>query len=78
MTNHHPVTNPLHYVDVDSRECIDFIRAVLSEAGFKAFCLGQVLKYVWRAGKKGDTAEDLAKANWYRSWLIGRDPREER
>ena len=29
------------------------------------FALGNALKYVMRAGLKGDTAQDLAKALWY-------------
>jgi translation initiation factor 2B subunit (eIF-2B alpha/beta/delta family) len=29
------------------------------------FCLGNVIKYVLRAGKKGDRAEDLRKAIKY-------------
>ena len=29
------------------------------------FCLGNVIKYVWRAGLKDNTAEDLKKAMWY-------------
>lgn len=29
------------------------------------FCLGNVLKYVLRAGKKGVELEDLKKAEWY-------------
>jgi hypothetical protein len=29
------------------------------------FRLGNVLKYIARAGKKGDALEDLKKARWY-------------
>lgn len=29
------------------------------------FCLGNVVKYVARAGHKGDRLEDLKKAAWY-------------
>ena len=29
------------------------------------FCLGNALKYLWRAGLKGDAVEDLKKARWY-------------
>ena len=29
------------------------------------FCLGNVVKYVRRAGLKGDRLEDLKKARWY-------------
>jgi hypothetical protein len=29
------------------------------------FCLGNALKYIWRADLKGDAIEDLQKAAWY-------------
>ena len=29
------------------------------------FCLGNTLKYIARAGHKGDRLEDLRKARWY-------------
>lgn len=29
------------------------------------FCLGNAMKYIWRAGLKIDAIEDLKKARWY-------------
>jgi hypothetical protein len=29
------------------------------------FCLGNAMKYIWRAGLKQDAVEDLKKAVWY-------------
>jgi hypothetical protein len=29
------------------------------------FCRGNAMKYLWRAGHKGDELEDLKKARWY-------------
>lgn len=29
------------------------------------FCLGNAMKYIWRAGLKGDAIEDLEKSKWY-------------
>lgn len=29
------------------------------------FCLGNAVKYIWRAGLKGDAITDLRKAAWY-------------
>lgn len=29
------------------------------------FCIGNAMKYLWRAGLKGDAVEDLRKARWY-------------
>jgi hypothetical protein len=33
------------------------------------FCRGNAVKYIWRAGLKGNEIEDLEKAKWY----IGRE-----
>jgi len=29
------------------------------------FCLGNAIKYIWRAGLKENAVEDLKKAAWY-------------
>jgi hypothetical protein len=29
------------------------------------FCLGNAVKYIWRADLKGNDIEDLKKAEWY-------------
>lgn len=29
------------------------------------FCLGNAIKYIWRAGEKGAKLVDLKKARWY-------------
>jgi len=55
---------PLRY-SRHGRETIDRIRDQLGDAGFVAYCRGQVLKYTDRAGLKGDEAEDLKKAEFY-------------
>lgn len=61
------VNHPAHYkqypVDV-----IDIIRYVLGHEGFRAYCIGNELKYRLRAGDKGDAAEDMAKAAKYREF----------
>jgi hypothetical protein len=53
------VNNPTHYTH-GGIETIDFI-----EAKQLGYSLGNVIKYVSRAGKKGDRLEDLKKAQWY-------------
>nr|DAF96788.1 MAG TPA: nucelotide kinase [Podoviridae sp. ctQyH19] len=55
------VENPSHY-NSGKIEVIDFI-----EDQKLGFCLGNVIKYVSRAGKKDSskTIEDLEKAKWY-------------
>lgn len=51
--------NPPHYQS-GGIEVIDVI-----EAFGLGFHLGNVVKYVLRAGRKGDALEDLEKAAWY-------------
>lgn len=49
-------------------EAIDVI-----EAFNLGFCLGNTVKYVLRAGKKGERLEDLRKAAWYLEREIARE-----
>lgn len=58
------VNSPPHYTD-GGIEAIDYIAAKLGPDGFKAYCVGNALKYISRAGKKGSAKEDLSKAIWY-------------
>jgi hypothetical protein len=53
------VDHPAHYQGAGI-EAIDVI-----EAFGLGFCLGNTVKYVLRAGRKGDAIEDLKKARWY-------------
>ena len=62
------VEHPDHYCGGEI-ECIDAIRASMSEAEFCGYCKGNVLKYVWRYQNKGG-AMDLEKASVYLHWLI--------
>jgi len=61
------VDHPKHYGGADNP--YEAIKVV--EAWELNFNLGNVLKYVSRAGKKGDTLEDLKKARWYLDREIG-------
>ena len=62
------VEHPSHY-NAGSVETIDGIRAALGD-GFLDYCLGNVLKYVWRCRHKGKLLEDLRKAAKYLEWAI--------
>lgn len=54
-----PVNHPAHYTSHPSGvECIDV-------AEHYGFCIGNAIKYLWRAGLKADAVEDLKKARWY-------------
>lgn len=60
------VTQPKHYTSAGI-ECIDAIEAALGPEGFRAYCIGNVLKYNWRYRLKNG-AEDLRKAEVYQAW----------
>jgi hypothetical protein len=61
-----PVNHPVHYTDHPSGiECIQITEHM-------NFNLGNAIKYVWRAGLKGEHLEDLKKAVWYINREIAR------
>jgi hypothetical protein len=54
-----PVNHPKHYTSHPSGvECIEITEHL-------NFCIGNAIKYLWRAGLKGEQVEDLRKARWY-------------
>ncbi|WP_334136996.1 DUF3310 domain-containing protein [Corynebacterium variabile] len=54
------VNHPPHYTvhPIFSIECHDLARMLTFDAG-------SAVKYLWRAGRKGEPSEDLHKALWY-------------
>jgi hypothetical protein len=59
------VNHPAHYTSHPSG-----IEAITVTSGF-GFVLGNVIKYVWRAGLKStDPLPDLKKARWYLDYHI--------
>lgn len=66
-----PVNHPSHYTFNGGVECIDAIQAAMSPDEFRGFLKGQVMKYMWRAGRKDDLSQDLSKADWYLTKLRG-------
>ncbi len=53
------VNHPLHYTRHPSNvECIQITEHM-------NFCLGNAMKYIWRANLKDNATEDLKKAIWY-------------
>tara|TARA_R110000824_G_scaffold9866_1_gene43728 strand:+ start:701 stop:946 length:246 start_codon:yes stop_codon:yes gene_type:complete len=60
--------NPNHYKRGDI-ECIDAMKASMSDEAFKGALKANIIKYVWRYEmKKG--LQDLLKAQWYMNRLI--------
>jgi hypothetical protein len=66
------VEHPPHYTSHPSGiECIEVTEHM-------TFCLGNAVKYIWRAGLKSpDAIEDLKKAAWYIEREIARLSKEE-
>lgn len=59
-----PVNQPKHYLSHPSKiECIEITKHM-------NFCLGNAIKYIWRAGLKNDEIEDLEKAIVYLEFEI--------
>ena len=57
--NHDSVNHPKHYTEHPSGvECVEITEHM-------NFCVGNAIKYLWRAGLKGEQVEDLRKARWY-------------
>lgn len=53
------VNHPPHYtLHPSGVECIQITEHM-------GFCLGNAMKYIWRADLKNDAVEDLKKAAWY-------------
>lgn len=65
-----PVNHPTYY-QAGGIEAIDVI-----EAWGLGFCLGNTVKYIARAGKKGNRLTDLKKAAWYLNREIEKEERE--
>ncbi len=63
------ITNPQHYNTGDI-ECIDAIKASLTEEEFSGYLKGNILKYVCRYKHKGMPLKDLMKSEWYLQKLI--------
>lgn len=62
------VNKPSHY-NSGSIECIDGIRAMLTDEEFIGYLRGNSLKYRWRYPHKNGI-EDLKKAEWYENKLL--------
>jgi len=64
LTDYDPVESPVHY-NTGSVECIEAIKASMSDTEFKGYLKGNAMKYLWRYDYKGKPVEDLKKAQWY-------------
>ena len=63
------VNHPTHYTQ-GKVEFIDAIEsATVGKSGIEAYCVGNVIKYLWRYEEKGGK-ESVEKAQWYLNKLL--------
>lgn len=64
-----PINHPTHHTQ-GKVECIDAIEsATVGKSGFEAYCVGNVIKYLWRYEQKGGK-ESVEKAQYYLNKLL--------
>lgn len=57
--------NPSHYQVKGLPEAIDIINHLMHREQYEGFLWGNILKYAYRFGRKGDKAETAGKIAWY-------------
>ena len=63
------INHPSHYTQ-GPIECVDAIESALTPEEFRGWLKGSAMKYIWRAGRKNDAAEDIGKAQWFLARLL--------
>lgn len=61
--------NPSHYKVEGLPEAIDIINHLMHREQYEGFLWGNILKYAYRFGRKGDKAETAGKIAWYANQL---------
>jgi hypothetical protein len=61
--------NPDHYKQ-GGIECIEAMKASMTQEQFHGYLKGQVIKYLWRLGLKDSAVQDARKAAWYLDRMI--------
>ena len=65
-----PVHHPNHYT-WRGEECLTIISAMTDGSdGYEGYCIGNIIKYLYRYPRKGDMVQDLEKAREYMDMLI--------
>lgn len=57
------VINPSHYDVMPDLKAIELIAMAMTQEQFYGYCLGNIMKYRLRAGKKDNLARDISKAD---------------
>ena len=61
--------NPKHYRVEGLPEAIDIMDHLMTPEQFEGFLWGNIIKYAYRYGRKGDKAETAGKIAWYATQL---------
>lgn len=61
--------NPAHYKVEGLPDAIDIINHLMHREQYEGFLWGNILKYAYRYGRKGDKAETAGKIAWYANQL---------
>lgn len=61
--------NPAHYQVEGIPEAIDIMDHLMTSEQFEGFLWGNIMKYAYRYGRKGDKAETAGKIAWYANQL---------
>lgn len=64
-------TNPSHYRVAGIPEAIEIMEHLMTKEQFEGFLWGNIIKYAYRYGRKGDKAETVGKIAWYAKKLEG-------
>lgn len=59
------VNHPFYYKQDGRKECIEEILDALGTDGTIHFCIGNVMKYLYRMNDKGSMLKNVLKAEWY-------------
>ena len=61
--------NPSHYRVEGVPEAIEIMRGLMTDEQLEGFLWGNILKYAYRYGRKGDKKETAGKIGWYAEHL---------
>lgn len=61
--------NPSHYRVDGIPEAIDIMEHLMTQEQFKGFLWGNIIKYAYRYGRKGDEHDTAGKIEWYANRL---------
>lgn len=61
--------NPSHYQVAGIPEAIDIMKHLMTQEQFKGFLWGNIIKYAYRYGRKGDEHDTAGKIEWYANRL---------